>query len=88
MTKELGSLVQRMKVMRITDIDLDSLERYLNGLDKLERALVNRATWTLSPSRPIQICSLACERAHVSATHKYSTRITTPTAAPIVRFTG
>ena len=58
MTKELGSLVQRMKVMRITDIDLDSLERYLNGLDKLERALVNRLSdnrirVTVHPMEPV-----------------------------------
>lgn len=41
-TRELGSLPQRMQAMRLDDIDLDSLQRYLASLDKLERVTVNR----------------------------------------------
>lgn len=41
MTRQLGSLAQTMATQRLADIDLDSLSRALNRLDKLESATVN-----------------------------------------------
>lgn len=41
-TRELGSLPARMQSMRLAHINLDSLQRHLSALDKLERVTVNR----------------------------------------------
>lgn len=41
MTRQLGSLAHTMATRRLADINLDSLSRELNALDKLEYATVN-----------------------------------------------
>jgi cell division protein FtsQ len=41
-TRELGDLAERITTMRIADINLDSICRRFNSLDKIEHASVNR----------------------------------------------
>ncbi|MCH5318269.1 MAG: hypothetical protein J1E38_01000 [Paramuribaculum sp.] len=56
--KELGSLVAQSKGSRILDINTDSIERVLNGIDKIEKASVVRLSdgyilITVDPMHPV-----------------------------------